>query len=75
MNSALYVDCTDSVTNSVLYVDKAGYGLNGEIVPAKLLLLVAKQTLPIEKNSEFGQLVVAEDLSSTNLFIRPYFCQ
>ena len=41
------VHCSGSVTNSALYVDKAGYGSNGKIVPAKILLLAAKQTLPI----------------------------
>jgi len=33
---------TASVMKSVLYVDKAGYGLHGKIVPADLLLLAAK---------------------------------
>jgi len=30
------------LVNSVLYVDKAGYSLNGKITPAVLLLLAAK---------------------------------
>jgi len=36
--------------NSMLYVDKGGYSFNGKIVPAVLLLLLAKYTLPFNES-------------------------
>jgi len=36
------VQPTDSLVNSALYVDKAGYGWNDKIAPAELLPLATK---------------------------------
>jgi len=38
---------TSASTNSALYLEKAGKDLNGKIVPADVLLLTVKWTLPI----------------------------